>query len=129
MWIVRLALSRPRMISVLAILIVILGVLSIVVTPTDVFPNVNIPVISVVWSYGGLSPKDMEERVVNQCERSLTTSVANIQHIESTTISGTSVIKIYLQPGTEISTAITQINSTCETAIRSMPPEIGRAHV
>ena len=124
MWIVRLALSRPRMISVLAILIVILGVLSIVVTPTDVFPNVNIPVISVVWSYGGLSPKDMEERVVNQCERSLTTSVANIQHIESTKISGTSVIKIYLQPGTEISTAITQINSTCETAIRSMPPGI-----
>lgn len=122
MWIVRLALRRPRTIAVLAILILILGVLSILNSPTDVFPTIDIPVVSVVWSYGGLSPADMESRVCNISERSLTTAVANIQHLESQSMAGITIIKVYLQPGTDIGTAITQISATCQSAVHSMPP-------
>ncbi|MGO8672490.1 MAG: efflux RND transporter permease subunit [Capsulimonadaceae bacterium] len=124
MWIVRLALRRPRTIAVMAILLVILGVLSIVVTPTDVFPTIDIPVVSVVWSYGGLSPSDMETRVGNISERFITTAVGNVQHIESESMAGITVIKVYFQPGTDIGTAITQISATCQTAVHSMPPGI-----
>jgi multidrug efflux pump subunit AcrB len=124
MWIVRLALSRPRTIAVLALVIVLLGVLSIEATPVDVFPTIDIPVIDVVWSYGGLAPKDMEQRITNQSERGLTTTVSNIQHIESQSLTGISIIKIYFQPGTEIANAIAQIESSTQTSIRSMPPGI-----
>jgi multidrug efflux pump subunit AcrB len=124
MWIVRLALSRPRTIAVLALVIVLLGVMSIESTPVDVFPTINIPVIDVVWSYGGLAPKDMEERITSQSERGLTTTVSNIQQIESQSLTGISIITIYFQPGTEIANAIAQIESSTQTSIRSMPPGI-----
>jgi multidrug efflux pump subunit AcrB len=124
MWIVRLALARPRSIAVLAMVVVLLGALAILATPVDVFPTIDIPVIDVVWSYGGLSPKDMEQRITNQSERGLTTTVSNIEHIESQTMSGISVLKIYFQPGTEVSNAIAQIESSTQTSIRSMPPGI-----
>jgi multidrug efflux pump subunit AcrB len=124
MWIVRLALARPRSIAVLSMVIVLLGVLAILATPVDVFPTIDIPVVDVVWSYGGLSPKDMEERITNQSERGLTTTVSNIEHIESQTFNGISIIKIYFQQGTEIANAIAQIESSTQTSIRSMPPGI-----
>jgi multidrug efflux pump subunit AcrB len=124
MWIVRLALARPRSIAVLSMVIVLLGVMAILATPVDVFPTIDIPVIDVVWSYGGLGPKDMEERITNQSERGLTTTVSNIEHIESQTFNGISIIKVYFQPGTEISSAIAQIESSTQTSIRSMPPGI-----
>src|SRR4051794_34442237 len=105
MWIVRLALARPRTIAVLAILITILGVLSITRMPTDMFPEINIPVINVVWSYGGLAPQEMEQRVVSLSERAFTTTVANIEHMESTSLSGVSIIRVFFHPGTQISGA------------------------
>ena len=123
MWIVRLALSRPRTIAVLGMVIVLLGVLSILATPVDVFPTIDIPVIDVRAS-GGLSPRDMEERITNQSERGLTTTVSNIQHIESQSLYGISIIKIFFQPGTQIANAISQIESSTQTSIRSMPPGI-----
>lgn len=112
------------MIAVIAGFIVLLGIISITTTPVDVFPAIDIPVISVVWSYGGLTPSDMEVRIVNQCERGLTTTVSNIEHIESQSYQGISVIKIFFQPGTSIPTAIAQIESSTQTSIRSMPPGI-----
>jgi len=124
MWIVRFALSHPRATAVLSFVIVLLGILSIQATPVDVFPTIDIPVVDVVWSYGGLSPQDMEQRITNQSERGLTTTVANIEHIESTSLQGISVLKIFFQPGTVVSQAISQILSSTESSIRSMPPGI-----
>src|SRR5271154_6070261 len=106
MWIVRLALSRPYTFIVVAVLLFILGPLAIMRTPTDIFPNINIPVVSVVWSYNGFSAQDMAQRITTPYERSLTTDVDDIEHIESESLAGVSVIKIYFHPGADINRAV-----------------------
>jgi len=98
MWIVRLALRRPYTFVVMSILIAILGVVSILTMPTDIFPNIDIPVVSVIWSYTGVSPDDMEKRVVTICERAMTATMNDIEHIESQSYYGLLVIKVFLQP-------------------------------
>jgi multidrug efflux pump subunit AcrB len=98
MWIVRLALRRPYTFVVASIVVLILGVLSILRTPKDIFPEINIPVVSVVWGYGGFSAQQMADRIVSINERSITTTVDNIEHFESQSLAGTGVIKIFFQP-------------------------------
>lgn len=93
MWIVRLALRRPYTFVVLAILILIMGMLAIVRTPTDIFPNIDIPVVSIIWTYNGLVPEDMSDRIVSVTERALTTTVDNIEHVESQSLYGIAVVK------------------------------------
>lgn len=122
MWIVRLALRRPYTFIVMAIAIMILGVLSIVETPKDIFPNINIPVVSVLWSYYGLSPEQMANRISVINQRALTLTVNDIEHIESETLNGQSVIKIFFQPGANISTALSQVTAICQTQLRQLPP-------
>ena len=122
MWIVNLALARPRTVAVMCLLILIFGVLSIFRMPTDIFPTIDIPVVTVVWSYGGLAPEEMETRVVNVSERSYTTTVGNIEHIESQSLAGISVIKLFFQPGTSISQAVAQVASVSQTVLRGLPP-------
>ena len=122
MWLVRLALKRPYTFVVMSMLIVILGVLSILRMPTDIFPDIDIPVISVVFNYSGLAPEEMEKRIVNNYERALTTTVNDIEHIESQTLTGVSVIKIFFQPGAKIEAATAQVTAISQTVVRSMPP-------
>src|SRR5260370_30711259 len=98
MWIVRLALKEPHTIAVLAILILLLGSLAIVRTPTDIFPNINIPVVSIIWTFNGLEPQDMADRIISITERSLTTTVDDIQHIESQSLNSIAVVKVFFQP-------------------------------
>ncbi len=109
MWIVRVALKRPYTFVVLAILILILGTLSIFRTPTDIFPNIDIPVVSIIWNYTGLSPTEMSNRIITLQERNLTTIVNDIEHIESQSLNGIAVIKVFFHPGVNISMAIAQI--------------------
>ena len=122
MWLVRLALKRPYTFVVMAMLIVILGGVTILRMPTDIFPDIDIPVISVVWNYGGLSPEEMEKRVVNSYERALTTTVNDIEHIESQSLTGVSIIKIFFQPGAKIEAATAQVTAISQTIVRQMPP-------
>jgi len=122
MWIVRLALRRPYTFVVVAIVITILGLLAILRTPTDIFPNINIPVVSVLWGYAGLRPQEMSDRVTSISERALTTTVNDIEHIESQSLNGVAVVKIFFQPRANISTAIAQLTSISQAQIRSMPP-------
>src|SRR5882724_11831413 len=124
MWIVRLALRRPYTFVVVALLIAVLGVLSIVTMPTDIFPNINIPVVSIIWSYGSLSPTEMQDRITTVVERALTTTVNNIEHLESQSFRGTSVIKIYLQPGADPSAAEAEVTALCQEILRPLPPGI-----
>src|ERR1700721_1758918 len=109
MWIVRIALSRPYTFIVMALLILILSPIVILPTPTDIFPSINIPVVAVAWTYSGLNPKEMEGRVTTVYERALTTTVDNIEHIESTTVNGTAIVKVFLQPNASIDRANAQI--------------------
>jgi multidrug efflux pump subunit AcrB len=122
MWIVALALRRPYTFIVVSILIMIMGVLAIIRTPKDIFPNVNIPVVSDLWNYAGLSAQEMANRITTTHERSLTTTVNDIQHIESQTLAGIAVIKIFFQPGVNISAAIAQVTAIAQTQLRSLPP-------
>ena len=122
MWIVRIALHRPYTFVVLALLILILASVVILHTPTDIFPNVNIPVIAVAWQYTGLNPEEMEGRVTSVYERILTTTVDNIGHIESTTVNGQAIVKIFLQPGTSLDTANAQVTAVSQTILRFLPP-------
>ena len=122
MWIVRIALDRPYTFVVLALLILILAPVVILRTPTDIFPNVNIPVIAVAWQYTGLNPEEMEGRVTSVYERILTTTVDNIEHIESTTVNGQGIVKIFLQPGTSLDTANAQVTAVSQTILRFLPP-------
>src|ERR1700722_8850472 len=122
MWIVRLALRRPYTFVVVAMLVLILGVLTIFKTPTDIFPDINIPVISVVFNYSGMSPDDMEKHIITGFERILTTTVNDVEHTESQSLYGIAVVKIYFQPTAKIEQAIAQVSAICQTAIRSMPP-------
>jgi multidrug efflux pump subunit AcrB len=124
MWIVRLALNRPYTFIVLAILIVIAAPVLILRTPTDIFPNINIPVISIAWQYTGLSPEELEGRLTTPYEKGLTVLVDNIQHVESTTLNGEVIIKIYLQPGASLDTANAQVSSASEYFLKQLPPGI-----
>ncbi len=124
MWIVKIALSRPYTFIVLAILILIAAPVVILNTPTDIFPNIDIPVISMAWAYTGLNPEELEGRVTTPFEKSLTTLVDNIQHIESTTISGIVVVKVYLQPGASVDRANAQVSSVSEFMLKNLPPGI-----
>jgi multidrug efflux pump subunit AcrB len=122
MWIVRLALSRPYTFIVLAILLFIMGPLAIMRTPTDIFPNINIPVVSIVWSFNGFSAEDMAQRITSNYERALTSDVENIEHIESQSLNGVSVIKIFFHPGADINRAIAEAGSNAESLLRILPP-------
>src|ERR1700751_5267718 len=122
MWIVRIALSRPYTFIVLALLILILSPVMIVRTPTDIFPNIDIPVIAVAWQFTGMNPEELEGRLTSTYERILTTTVDNIEHIESTTVNGQAIVKIYLQHGASLDTANAQVTAISQTVLRQLPP-------
>lgn len=121
MWIVRLALRRPYTFVVLSLLLFIVGPLAVLRTPVDIFPNIDIPVVSVVWNYAGLSPEQLSYRIVLPFERNLTTTVNDIEHTESQTLNGVSVIKIFFQPSVNISQAVAQVTAIAQTALRQYP--------
>src|SRR6476659_1318800 len=121
MWIVRLALRRPYTFVVMAILILVMGVISILRTPTDIFPNIDIPVVSIIWNYNGLQPQEMADRIVSITERNLTTTVDNISHIESQSLYGIAVVKVFFQPTASIDKAIAQITANSQTQLRQLP--------
>jgi len=122
MWIVRLALRRPYTFVVAAMLVMIMGVVTIFRTPTDIFPNVDIPVVSVVWTYTGLSTEEMERQITTFSEFSTSFAVSNIKKIESQTLNGIAVIKIYFQPDVDIASATAQVTGVAQTILRRMPP-------
>jgi multidrug efflux pump subunit AcrB len=122
MWIVRVALDRPYTFIVLAILILVLSPVMILRTPTDIFPNINIPVIAVAWQYTGMNPEELEGRLTSTYERILTTTVDNIEHIESTTVNGQAIVKLFLQPGASLDTANAQVTAISQTVLRQLPP-------
>src|SRR5579862_8677022 len=125
MWIIRVALNRPYTFIVLALLILLVSPVVISRTPADIFPSINIPVIAVSWTYTGLNPEEMEGRITSVYERLLTTLVDNIEHIESTTVNGTSVVNIFLQPSATVATAIAEVTAASYTILRqlhSCPP-------
>jgi len=122
MWIVRLALRRPYTFAVFAILLLLIGAFSILRMPTDIFPNIDIPVVSVVWQYTGLSAEEMANRITSPSERSITTTVNDIEHIESQSLNGIAVIKIYFQPHVNIGSAVSQVTAIAQVQLRSLPP-------
>ena len=124
MWIVRLALQRPYTFVVMAMVIIILGVLAIFRMPTDIFPEINIPVASVIWSYAGVSPEEMAEVITIRCERSFTTSVNDIEHMESESLPGIAVIKVYFQPNAKIEAAVAQLAAGSQSVLHSLPQGI-----
>src|SRR5260370_4235122 len=133
MWIVRLALRRPYTFVVMAILIVVLGTLAIFRMPTDVFPEINIPVVSVIWSYGGISPQEMADVITVRCERAFTTYVNDIEHIESQSLPGRSIIKLYFHPNSKTEAALAQLTAPSQSLLHSLPtgttpPQILRFH-
>jgi multidrug efflux pump subunit AcrB len=121
MWIVRLALRRPYTFVVMAILILAMGGIAIFRTPTDIFPNIDIPVVSVIWNYNGLVPKDMADRIVSVTERNMTTIVDNIEHVESQSLYGIAVVKVFMQPNASIDRAVAQITASSQTQLRQLP--------
>ena len=124
MWIVQLALRRPYTFVVAALALLLLGVVTISRMPTDIFPVIDIPVVSVIWSFTGVSPEEMEKRIVTVSERAFTTTVNNIEHIESQSMQGISVIKVFFQPGAKVEAAVAQLTSITQTILRVMPPGI-----
>jgi multidrug efflux pump subunit AcrB len=124
MWIVRIALDRPYTFIVLALLILILSPVIILRTPTDIFPNIDIPVIAAAFNYTGLNAEEMEERITTGYERSLTTTVSDIEHIESQSINGRAIIKVFFQPSANINSATAQVTAISQAVLRQMPPGI-----
>ena len=122
MWIVKLALRRPYTFVVLSLLIFLLGIGSAIEAPKDIFPYINIPVVTIVWTYTGLPPNEMEGRIVTVCERALTTTVNDIEHTESESYQGVSVIKVFFQPNVKVELAISQVTSIVQTVLRVLPP-------
>ena len=122
MWIVRLALRRPYTFAVFAFLLLLLGAFSIITMPTDIFPNINIPVVTVVWQYAGLSAEEMANRILTNSERGMTTTVNDIEHIESQSLNGIGIIKVFFQPHVNIGSAVAQITSISQVQLRSLPP-------
>ncbi|MGD0314511.1 MAG: efflux RND transporter permease subunit [Xanthobacteraceae bacterium] len=129
MWIVLTALRRPYTFVVLAVVIAIFGVRAVLLTPTDIFPNINIPVVSVVWTYTGLLPNDMSGRVIYFYERYLTAQVADIEHIESQSLSGYGVVKIFFQKNVDIAAALAQVTAASQTVLKLLPPGITPPYV
>jgi multidrug efflux pump subunit AcrB len=124
MWLVRVALRRPYTFVIVGLLILIAGLTAIVTTPIDILPQINIPIVSVIWTYNGLDADNMSKRIVGICERAMSTTVNNIQHIESQSYSGVGVIKIYFQPSVQIDLAIAQVTALSQSVLRQMPPGI-----
>src|SRR5262245_18868617 len=122
MWIVRLALRRPYTFVVMAVLAAILGGVSIATMPVDIFPYIDLPVVSIVWSYNGLSPEEMESRIVTNFERSLTADVIGIEHIESQSHQSIAAVRVYFHPNTPVDLALSQIVTQCQVVVRNMPP-------
>ena len=122
MWIVKLALRRPYTFVVVSLLIFLLGIGSAIEAPKDIFPYINIPVVTIVWSYTGLTPTEMEGRIVTVCERALTTTVNDIEHTESESYQGVSVIRVYFQPSVDVSLAVSQVTAIVQTILRVLPP-------
>src|SRR5579863_9449443 len=122
MWIIKVALNRPYTFIVLALLILIVAPVVIFRTPTDIFPNINIPVVSVAWTYTGLNPEELEGRLTTPYEKALSLLVDNIEHLESTTYNGVVVVKLFLQPNTSLDTANAQVTAASQFLIRSLPP-------
>src|SRR5882762_2859081 len=122
MWIVALALRRPYTFVVMALLIIILTPITILRTPVDIFPEINIPVVSVIWNYTGLAPQEMADRIVANSERGITVTVNDIEHQESQSLNGIAVIKIFFRPSANISMAVTQVTAICQTVLRGLPP-------
>src|SRR6266850_48527 len=124
MWIVRVALRRPYTFIAVAILVLIGGVLAIITTPVDIFPTIPIPVVTVIWQYQGLSPEEMEERIVTTLERSYSAGVNGIEHIESQSLDGIGVIKVFFQPTADVPTGVAQITAASQSNVRTLPPGI-----
>ncbi len=124
MWIVKLALDRPYTFIILALLILLMSPVVILRTPTDIFPNINIPVVAVAWQYTGLNPEEMEGRLTTPYEKALTTLVDNIEHTESTSYNGVSVVKVFLQPGASLDTANAQVTAASQYLLRQLPPGV-----
>jgi multidrug efflux pump subunit AcrB len=122
MWIVRIALRRPYTFVVLALLILMVGPFTIARTPTDIFPNISIPVVTIVWNYGGLSADEMSSRIVSIYERNLTTTVNDIEHVESQSLRGIAVVKVFFQPGANIELAVAQVTASAQSQLRQLPP-------
>ena len=122
MWIVALALRRPYTFTVMAIMILIMGAVTIQRMATDIFPSINIPVVSVIWSYPGVAPEEMEKRFTTLCERAMTTTVNNIEHIESQSYNGVSVVKVFFHEGASVEAGVAQVTAICQTILKSMPP-------
>src|ERR1700758_5492869 len=122
--IVLVALKRPYTFVVLAILILLFGGMAVFKTPTDIFPPIKVPVVAVIWTYTGLLPSDMSGRVVYYYERALTTTVSNIEHIESESLYGFGVVKIYFQPGTDVAAAEAQVAAQSQTVLKQLPAGI-----
>ena len=129
MWIVQIALRRPYTFVVLAFLIAIFGGLAALRTPTDIFPNINIPVVSVVWTYNGLLPNDMSSRVIYYYERTLSSQVGDIEHIESQSLNSYGVVKIFFQKNVNISAALAQVTAASQTVLKLLPPGITPPYV
>ena len=127
--IIRIALERPYTFIVLAVVILIFGTLSAIRTPTDIFPNIGIPVVSVVWTYTGMTPRDMSGYVVYYYERTLTSQVNNIEHLESQSLPGYGVVKIFFQPDVDINAALAQVTAASQTVLKQMPPGITPPYV
>src|ERR1051326_2443711 len=121
MWIVQLALRRPYTFVIMAMIIVILGGLAIFRMPTDIFPEIDIPVVSVIWQYSGVSPEEMAEIVTVRSERAFTVSVNDIEHMESQSLPGLSIIKVFFHPGAKIEAAVAQLSAQSESSLHSMP--------
>jgi multidrug efflux pump subunit AcrB len=124
MWIVRLALNRPYTFVVFALLLFLVGPVMMLRTPVDIFPEINIPVVSIIWTYTGLVPSEMETRVTSIYERALTTTVANVEHIESQSLNGVSVIKVFLQPQANVDGAIAEVEAEASATLKQLPPGI-----
>src|SRR3954471_9985128 len=122
MWLVRVALPRAYTFVVMSLLIVIMGVVTLTRIPVDIFPDIDIPVITVVWNYGGLSPDEMEKRIVTNYERFIMTTVSDVEHIDSQALTGIAVIKIFLPPGATAAAALAEVRAVSEAAVGQMPP-------
>src|ERR1700722_10303789 len=122
MWIVKVALRRPYTFIVLALLLLIVGPLMILRTPVDIFPNIDIPVLSVVWTYNGMSAEDISHRIVAPYERALTSDVGDIEHVESQSLNGVAVVKIFFHPGADITRALAEASSSAQSLLRVLPP-------
>ena len=129
MWLVQIALRRPYTFVVLSLLIALFGIRAALLTPTDIFPNIDIPVVSVVWTYNGLQPSDMSSRVIYYYERTLTSQVSDIEHIESQSLNGYGVVKIFFQKGVNIASVMAQVTAASQTVLKLLPPGITPPYV